>query len=401
MTDIHAALELGTTRTVLAIGESRPGERPKVLCHAEINSSGVRKSRIQDIRQASASIRSVIREVVRRQGESGDRLTLENAYLVVSGSHVRADPYRATRAIEGQRVGSRDIEEVLKSAQSMPLSKDREILEVFEQSYSLDSMNGIASPKGMSGRILELDTLQIHAEADRVNDARTAAREAHIELEEPLFAATCAADAVLDAAERRDGVLVLDLGGGSTGCAVYADGYLAGAAALGVGGDHLTNDIAYAFQTTQSQSETLKRTEASAIPGLVKNASERVGVPGDSPLMEARTVSRKALDTVVNIRMKEIAEMVREFLEEKGLLHRLHAGVVLTGGGASLKGADVLMGRELGMPARIGIPSNIDGLSDAPAPASFAAVAGALIYAHRNAGENESLFGKLMGRFFG
>lgn len=93
--------------------------------------------------------------------------------------------------------------------------------------------------------------------------------------------------------------------------------------------------------------------------------------------------------------------MVRDFLEEKELFHMLHAGVVLTGGGAGLKGIDTLIGRELGMPARIGIPVNIDGLADAPAPASFAAVAGALIYAHRNAGESESLLGKLMGRFFG
>ena len=248
MTQIHAALEIGTTRTVLAVGESSPGERPKIVCHAEIRSSQVRKSRILDLRQAAVSVRSVIRETVRKLGEAGDRLTLDNALLVVSGSHVKADPYRAAVPVEGQKVSARDIDEVLKASQAMPLPKDREILEVFEQSYALDSMGGIASPKGMSGRILKLDTLQVHADANRLDDARAAAREAHLELKEPLFAATCAADAVLDDAERRDGALVLDLGGGSTGCAVYCDGYLAAAAALGVGGDHATNDIAVGWK---------------------------------------------------------------------------------------------------------------------------------------------------------
>jgi len=384
MTNIYAALELGTTRTVLAVGEARTGERLKVTRHAEIPSSGIRKSQILDIRQATLSIKSVLREIERRQGEAGDSITIGNAFLVVSGQHVKADPYQGTTPVEGTKVSNDDIDEVVRSSRLMALPKDREILDIVDQVYGLDSLGGIASPKGLSGRILKLDTLQIHADANRINDAKTAAGEAHLEIRDPLFAVTCAADAVLDDAERRDGVLVLDLGGGSTGCAVYADGYLAAANVIGVGGDHVSNDIAYAFQTTQAQAEALKKTEASAILGSDHGASARVQVPGSSPLIETRTISRRALDTVVNLRLKELVSVIRGGLEDRDLLHRLHAGVVLTGGGAAMRGVDALIQRELGLPVRIGRPVNVDGLSDAENPASFAAVAGALMFAHRN-----------------
>ena len=384
MTNIYAALEIGTTRTVLAVGEANTGERLKISCHAEINSSGVRKSQILDINQATQSIKSVLREVERKQSLTGDKLDIGNAFLVVSGQHIKADPYQGTAPVEGSKVSDNDIDEVVGSSRRLALPKDRELLDIVDQAYGLDSLGAIASPKGLSGRILKLNTLHIHADANRINDARTAAAEAHLELREPLFATTCAADAVLDEAERRDGTLVIDFGGGSTGYAVYIDKYLVYANVIGVGGDHVTNDIAYAFQTTQSQADALKRTEACAVLGADRSASARVQVKGATPLIDKRTVSRRALDTVVNLRMKELMAIIRDSLEERDLLHRLQSGVVMTGGGAAMRGLDTLIQRELGLPVRTGRPIHVDGMADVEAPASFAAVAGALMFAHRN-----------------
>jgi cell division protein FtsA len=279
----------------------------------------------------------------------------------------------------------------------MALPRDRELLDIVDQAYGLDALGGIHEPNGMSGRILKLDTLQIHADANRINDARTAANDAHLEIREPLFATTCAAEAVLGEHERRNGALVLDVGGGSTGFAAYAEGYLANAGVIGVGGDHVTNDIAHAFQTTQAQAEELKRHEASAVIGA-SDGEPRVKVPGSTPLMESRTISRRALDTVVNARLKELFLILREKLEDLDLLHRLHAGVILTGGGAAMRGIDTLIQRELGMPVRVGLPVHVDGLSEVRHPEAFAAVAGALLYAHRNY-EEKSLFQTIFGGF--
>lgn len=397
MTSIYAALEIGTTRTVLAVGEAESGGRLKVVSHAEIPSSGVRKSQIMDINQATQSIRSVLRENEKNQLAAGNAVTIGNAFLVVSGQHIKADPFQGQAQVGGAKVGTADIEEVVRSSRKMALPRDRELLDIVDQAYGLDALGGIHEPNGMSGRILKLDTLQIHADANRINDARTAANDAHLEIREPLFATTCAAEAVLGEHERRNGALVLDIGGGSTGFAAYAEGYLAHAGVIGVGGDHVTNDIAHAFQTTQAQAEELKRHEASAVIGA-SDGEPRVKVPGSTPLMESRTISRRALDTVVNARLKELFLILREKLEDLDLLHRLHAGVILTGGGAAMRGIDVLIQRELGMPVRVGLPVHIDGLSEVRHPEAFAAVAGALLYAHRNY-EEKSLFQTIFGGF--
>ena len=164
--------------------------------------------------------------------------------------------------------------------------------------------------------------------------------------------------------EKKNGVLVIDIGGGTTGYAVYSDNYLVSAGVIGVGGDHITNDIAHAFSTTNAQAEEIKIKEASATPISSETGSARVKIPGSNPLMETRTISRKALDTVVNARVKELFAILREKLEAEDLLHRLHSGAVITGGGAGLKDIDMVIRHELGMDVRHGTPIHVDGLAD-------------------------------------
>ena len=400
MNNFYAALELGTTRTVLAIGEAETGGRLKVTCHAEIPSAGIRKSQILNIPDATQSIRSVLREIERRQEELGAKITIGNAFLVVSGQHVRADLFSPAVQVVGARVTTDDMEAVLRSARAMAIGREREILDIIDQDYVLDDRGGISTPKGMSGRVLRLNTLHIHADRNRIQDARTAADSARLELRDPLFATTCAADAVLEDHEKKNGVLLIDFGGGSTGYAVYADGYLAATEVVGVGGDHVTNDIAHAFQTTNTQAEGLKVREASATVGVEDGESPRVKVdPGENTLLENRTVSRHALNTVVNARLMELLSIIRERLEEQDLVHRLHAGVVMTGGGSAMKNLGVLVEQTLGSSVRLGRPIHVGGFEDDPLAPSYAAIAGALLYAHRNY-EEKSIFDGLFGRFF-
>ena len=392
MNNIYAALEIGTTRTVLAIGEAETGGRLKVTCHAEIPSTGVRKSQILDITQATQSIRSVLQQIERKQDEAGAKITIGNAFLVVSGQHVKADSFSGLAQVENSRVGDEEINEVRRAAQAMTLPKDREPLDIVEQDYVLDNLGGVTTPKGMSGRILRLNTLHIHADANRIQDARTAADAAHLEIREPLFATTCAAEAVLEDYEKKNGALVLDLGGGSTGYAVYSDGYLVSSGVIGVGGDHVTNDIAHAFQTTNAQAEGLKTLEASAVVSAETGDSSRVKVElGENTLMDNRTISRRALDTVVNARLMELFTVLRETLEDQDVIHRLHSGVILTGDGARMKDIDRLAKQVLGMNVRIGRPAQVDGLDDVEFPPGYATIAGALLYAHRNYEEKSPL----------
>ncbi len=400
MSKIHAALEIGTSRTVLAVGETQAGGRMKILSHAEIPSSGVRKSQIIDISQATQSIRSVLREIEAKQDSTGGNVEIHNALLVASGQHIHVANAEGNAVVAGGRVGDAEIMEAARRSREMPIPKGRELLDIVDQDYQIDSLVGITSPKGMSGRMLRLNTLQIHASSDRIQDARTAAEGARLEISEPVFAATCTADAVLEEHERRNGVLVLDLGGGSTGYAAYCDGYLAAAGVVGVGGDHVTNDIAYAFQTTNAQAERLKTDEASAVIGQYTTDNARVRLTGSSALMESRAISRRALDTVVNARLKELFTVIRETLEEADLIHRLHAGVVIAGGGAGMRDLESLAELELGLGVRRGRPLQVDGLEDVPDPWAFATISGALLYSQRASGTDKSFLGDIIGRFF-
>ena len=391
MGSFNAALEIGTTRTVLAIGETDSAGRLKVTCHAEIPSTGVRKSQILDIKQATQSIKAVLAEIDRKQSELGNNATVGNAYLVTSGQHVQAIPAQGMTQVGG-KIGSNEMVAAFNHARSIPVPDNRELLDIAEQDYVVDNGGGILNPKGKSGHVLKLNTLQIVADRNHIQDARTAADAANMDIREPLFAVTCAAEAVLEDYEKNNGVLVLDLGGGSTGYAVYSDGYLNATGVIGVGGDHVTNDIAHAFQTANVQAEELKVTEANAMLTADSGATPRVKVPGSNPLLESRTISRRSLNTVVNARLKELFTVIRTTLEEQDLLNRLHAGIVITGGGAQMAGIEPLIEQTLGLHVRLGRPIHIDGLDDAGFSPAYAAVAGALIYANRNDDNRSSFF---------
>lgn len=401
MTNIYAAIEIGTANTVLAIGESENGGRLKITSYATIPSSGVRKSQITNITQATQSVKAVIREIEKVQAAKGDTITIANAFLVVTGQHIKCDHFEDTRPLEAERVTAEDIREIEDAVRSKPLPRDRELLDINEQDFAIDNMGGISAPKGMAGRLLKLNAIHIHADHNQLQNARAACENAHLEIREPLFAVTCAADAVLEDHERKNGALVIDFGGGSTGWAVYLDGFLAAAEVIGVGGDHISNDISHAFQATHGQAEWLKINEASATLNS-ENPSERANLPGTSSIMESRTISRHALNLVTNIRIKETLAIIRERLEDLGLFNRLHEGAVLVGGGAAMRELDALIQSTLGMVSRVGKPTNLDWVDEPKNPAAYAAICGALLYAHRNYEEKPlfpNFFKHLIGGF--
>lgn len=396
--NIYAALELGTTRTVLAVAECETGKQLTVTSLASIPSSGVRKSQITDIEQAKQSIRGVIGEIERKAKKDGGSIDIANAFLVVNGQHVSADQLSSTIAVNNKTVSDEDIENVIANAHQLtPGGGERIGLDIIEQDFCVDQRGGILSPKNIAGHVLKLNVLSISADKNRIEDARTAAEAAHLELRDPLFACTCAAEAVLQDHEKKNGVLVLDLGGGSTGYAVYSDGYLVTTGAIGVGGDHITNDLAQAFQLSNARAEMLKREHASAVVSSLEE-EDRITVDPSTPGMDARSISCRAVNIVVNARAKEMIAMIREKLEEQDLINRLHSGIVITGGGARLKDIDLMLQREIGTTVRIGKPLYIDGLEKEEFPAEFASIAGALIYAHKNY-EEHSLFDTLKGIF--
>ena len=372
--DPIAALEIGTTRTVIAIAEPLGEGRLRVSAYDGIPSSGVRKSQIVDVAQARYSVSSVQKKLV-----SQFDYAVAQAYLVISGPQIRTQESSVQIPLQRGVVGDEDIEEIGERMYDIALPAERQALEVARLSYGLDDIENIVSPKGMSGHILKLRTLCIHGSAQRIADAKSAADAAKLEILDVCYAGTSAAAAVLTPQQKRDGALVIDLGGGSTNFTAWADGRLLYADVIGVGGDHVTEDIRDAFTISVAQAEQLKFSSASAMIGP-DDGSVRIPIPASTPGFNAASISLRALNTVVNARLSELFTIVRTKIDEANLLHRLNAGVFLTGGGSSMKNILPLASNVFGRAVRLGqIVPEVEGLEQEKNPAALATIVGTLI----------------------
>lgn len=371
-----AGLEIGTTHTSVAIGEPQGNGHIKVAVIESIPSSGVRKSQIMDLAQARYSVESVLKRLVEQSDYS-----IGQAFLAVSGPQIRATPKATTRQLERGVVHEDDLSEIENSSYDLNLPADRYPIELSQINYGLDDLDGIQSPKDMSGQLLKLNSLCIHGSKQRVTDARNAARAAKLDITDVCFAGTCAATAVLTSQQKRDGALVIDLGGGSTSYTVWTSGKLVHAGVIGVGGDHVTSDIRIAFSISQAQAEQLKVSAASATI-RPEDATSRIPVPSPMPGFKAASISRRALNTVVNARMQELFTIIRTKLDEANLLHELHTGVFLTGGGSGLANVVPLATSVFGCGVQIGtIIPEVTGLEQIPNPAAQATLIGLLLQA--------------------
>ena len=395
LSDPVAALEIGTSRTMLAIGEPLGPGRVKVAAKDYIPSMGVRKSRIVDMEQTAMSIESLVKHLGRESGYA-----IGQACLAMTGPHVQTKRLVSQCDVASGVVTENDMAEVYNRSCATGLDpNDRTLLDLSEVGYALDGMHGLKSPKGMTGRILELHTLAVHGSAARLADARAVASRSKFEIPEAYFAGSCAAAAVLTPQQKNAGAIVIDLGGGTTSAVAYADGHLLHAFALGVGGDHVTNDICQAFSISKVQAEALKISHASAT--LEPNGAERVPVSAATPGFGAEDISRRALDVVVNARLHETFSILLAEFDREEVLHHVNAGVVLTGNGARMKNVAALAQSVFGMPAQIGtIVPEIEGLETEEFPAGFATIAGTLLMAMRDT-EQQTFLGSIFGNFKG
>lgn len=394
LSDPIAALEIGTTRTVIAIAEPLGPGRIAIVAHGDIPSSGVRKSQITDISQASLAVGSVLKRMESEYGYSIGR-----AALAVSGPQIRTKRLVTQWQVD-RTVTDNDLAEIYNRSCDTGLDDDRILLDISELGYGLDDLDGIASPKGMSGRLLKLRTLVVHGAKARVDDAKAATAAAKLEISDAYFAGRCAAEASLTPEDKATGTLLLDLGGGSTSYAAFTEGRMVHAGTIGVGGDHVTNDVRLAFNLSLSQAESVKHS-ASAI--FSPERTGRVEIPSSLMSADGATISMRALDTVVNARLGELFAVIREELDSAGVLHRLTGGVVLTGGGARLQNIASLARSVFGGVVRIGtLVPGIEGLEKDDFPAQYATIAGALLLEQRNSDE-QSLFDpitNLIKKFF-
>ena len=293
------------------------------------------------------------------------------------------------------------VDRVRKAAKEVTLPADRQILHSIVSQYSVDGLGGVM-PVGMTGKTLAADVLIVHGLHSRMVNLVKVVKFLKLDVEDLLFSGLGSAMSALSTEQKLQGVLLLDLGGGTTDYMVYANAKIADAGAIGVGGDHVTNDVARAFRLSTAEAEALKIAHGDAMISAA-GRTRRLPLPaaaGETP----RAVKQSDLQTIVHLRMEETFGLISARLKQQGLLNLLGGGVVLTGGGAYLKNVASLAEKVFGLPYEVGGPRNVSGLAANLSLPEYATGIGALLYGYKNARMNaEQSRGPLkrVARWFG
>jgi len=373
--DPIVALEIGTSKVIALVGEIREDGHVMVTGMGEHPSTGVRKGEIIDLENAVVCVRSVL-----EMAEESGKVAIRQVHLAVSGGHIQNLVNRGTVPVldKDGEITEEDVEQVMDVARAVNLSPDREILHTICQHFRIDDQERVIRPEGMEGAKLSLDMLVLHGVRSRLRNTVRVARSVPIDVQDVAFSGLCSALSVLTPEQKKSGLVVIDLGGGTTDYLAYAGDVVASAGALGVGGDHITNDIALSFNIPTFQAERLKRESGCAVVDA-SSVSQKVALPAEVGFPGC-TVSLKALHTVINARVDEIFGMIKKRLEKDAILHHVGAGTVLTGGGAHLKRVSQLAEEMFDLPCSVGRPRNVSGLATASEGPEYAACSGLVQY---------------------
>lgn len=378
------ALEIGTTMVRTVIGEARDDGHLMITGLGESPSRGVRKGEIVDFENAMACVRSAL-----QVAEESGHVMIGSVHLVISGGHIKSLINRGSVPIMNSRheVTGSDVEHVMNTARAVSLPPDRQVLHSICQNYTVDGLEGVIDPEGMEGATLGLDMLIIHGVLTRLRNIVKVVKNIQVDVEDVAFSGLCSALAVLTPEEKDAGVLVIDMGGGTTDFVAYAKSAIARAGGIGVGGDHITNDIARGLRIPTLEAEEMKEEQGSAMVELAARA-QKIPLPGDAG-MPQRSVKVSDLHTIIHLRAEETLNLVKAELNESNLLHSLGAGVVLTGGGAHLKNVVKLAEKVFGLPCRIGTPRGVTGLATVTEGPEYASTVGMVRYAFKSISQRE------------
>lgn len=364
---ILVGLEIGTSKVCAMVGECNANGSVNIIGVGQARSRSVRKGEIIDPALTEEDIREAIAEA-----EQMTDLEIRSVYLGVTGSHVRGLKNRGMHPVisTDQEITQEDVHDVVKNAKAINLSSENYVIHAIRQHFIVDGFEGVRNPVGMYGTRLEVDMHVVHANLKRLQNSIRVVKGLQLEVDDIVFNGLGTALSVLNPEQKEMGALVIDLGGGTTEYIVYSGGIVKYTGVLAVGGDHVSNDLAYGLKVPQSQAEQLKIQHGAAIvEETVKG--QKLTLPGDVGV-EGKPIDLEKLRRVMQLRLEEIFELIRADLEEQDMLGLIRAGVFLCGGGARIPRIEHLANRVLGAPAQMAHSNTVSGLKAALDQPEFA-----------------------------
>ncbi|HOO77549.1 MAG TPA: cell division protein FtsA [bacterium] len=368
---IVVGLDVGTTKVCVVVAElNRPPAPPRVLGSGLVKCEGLRKGEVINIDKTVEAVTEAVSQAGIISG-----VDISEAYVGISGGHINSYNNRATIPVRHPASGvtRQDAERALNAARNFQIPDSSVVLHVIPQDYQVDGRGGVHDPLNMTAQRLGLRVHIITAGARALQDLQRCVKGAGVSIRGFALQPLAASLAVLHEEEMRSGVLLIDIGGGTSDYIVFNDNLPGYSGALAVGGDHLSNDISVGLHLLLSQAEAVKVRHASAaLPGPEEDKT--CPVPS-GPGREEAKVSRLKLHKITSMRMEETLKIIRDQLESEEVLRLAGSGIVLTGGGARLRGIEEAARGVFGIPARLGTPWGLDGLEEiADAPENATAV---------------------------
>jgi len=360
MSDIIVGLDIGTTKIACFVGRKNEHGKIEILSMGKTESHGVTRGMVSNIEKTVNSIREAVRQA--QDNVEGD-LTIGVVNVGIAGQHIKSLQHRGiyTRNSNQDEISQADIDALIDDMYKLVMEPGEEIIHVLPQEYIVDGEKGIIDPIGMSGVRMEAN---FHIIAGRIAAAKNIQKcinKAELEVEETILEPLASAAAVLSDEEKEAGVVLVDIGGGTTDIAIFHEGIIRHTAVIPFGGNVITDDIKEGCTILQRQAEALKVKFGSALASESQE-NEVVCIPGLRG-REPKEISIKALSGIIQARMEEIIEHIYYEIKNSGYEKKLIGGIVVTGGGAELKNINQLFEFVTGMNSRIGYPNEHLGQS--------------------------------------
>jgi len=358
---------------------------------------------VVNLEQTVESVKRAVGEAERMAG-----CKVDSCYVGIAGSHISSMNCRGVVAVEkaGSEISPRDKARVIEQAKTIGLPMDREIIHVIPIEFIVDDQPGIRDPVGMFGKRLEVE---VHIVTGAVTSAQNIYRSIErtgLKIKDLVLQPLASAYAVLEADEKELGVLLIDIGGGTTDMAVFKEGSIRHTQVLGLGGEHITSDIAIGLRTPTREAEEIKKRYGCALANLV-DEDQTFTVKGVGGRAE-KQVSRRILASIIEPRIEEILTLANREMKKTEFAELLAAGVVITGGSAHLEGIDRIAEQIFDLPVKVGTPWGTSGLTDIIADPIYATAVGLIRYgiAEQNLtllprGTEDKLFGNILKRMKG
>ena len=388
--EIVTGLDIGTTKICAIVAEVTESGIEIVGCGTS-PSRGLRKGVVVNIDVTVDSIRQAV-----EAAEAMAAISLDSAFVGIAGGHIKGINSRGVIAISGknQEVTKADVDRVIEAAKAITLPADRKVIHIIPQEFIIDDQRGVKEPLGMSGHRLEAEVHIVTGAIASVENIIKCATKAGLEVRDIVLQPLASSEATLTADEKELGVILVDIGGGTSDIAVFVDGSLRHTAVLALGGDHLTHDIAIGLRTPPQSAEEIKRQRGCALSSLV-GSEEVVEVPsvgGRKP----RLLSRRMLCEIVQPRMEEIFSLVDRDVRRAGFMEQAAAGVVVTGGSSIMEGVPELAEQLFDLPVRLGMPTGVGGLKEVASSPMYATGVGLALYGAEHRDQRQ--FGRVSER---